>query len=332
METCYGIFSLRIKNFGDYNVKSRKKSFASLMRKEKKKNLINGLKIFGSLNVLFLFLLICVLQAEPRQKDNIRRTRKMAESYEDLSDMSDGSCYTIGSEESEDENEQNECSFIDSSYDFPIHMDDMEIVYADMWRRKEWMMRRGNYKSMYPYEAQPYGCKDSDLLREYSEEEINERIKILDDTVSVNEMFIIWSNVHRQERKKYIHMQEKAKEFCDHIASNCQIPESVKTRVWMHVYRCMTSVFLRFEKRHHKHFHMFLDRGPSDPVKFVNYINRTRAVWSKRRVEINHFWRRKMRNYFIEYWRRGVRDLVKARKCNEYNEGSGGAVRHRRYV
>ncbi|GAB65374.1 phist protein [Plasmodium cynomolgi strain B] len=204
-------------------------------------------------------------------------------------------------EQFENEPEWEECSYIGRGRDeMDHHFDQMRI-------REEWL-RRGKYRPRNSYDTCPYGCTDADLLKELSEAEVNERLAKLGDKVSVKEMFILWSNVHRHERKKYTDMQERAKIFCDHLGENFHIPEEVRIRAWMKVYRCMTSVFLRFEKRHRKHFLMFLRRGPSTRTGFLNYIHRTRRVWKTRRMKISNYWRSKMVGFFRWYWdRRGRR-------------------------
>ncbi|KJP86207.1 hypothetical protein AK88_04178 [Plasmodium fragile] len=223
-----------------------------------------------------------------------RRGRGMGRVLGEVYTMQERVRSKVNMEEMENERAWEESNYMSSEWD------DMDERFNQMWMREKWMSR-GKYRPRSSYDICPYGCTDADLIEELSEDDINKRLEGLGSQVSVRDMFILWSNVHRLERKKYIKMQERAKLFCDDLVRGFHIPEEVRMEVWMRVHRCMTSLFLRFEKRHHKHFYMFLNRGPSARIRFLSYINRTRNVWNMRRLKIDNYWRKKMVKVFLRY-------------------------------
>ncbi|EUD64952.1 hypothetical protein C922_04684 [Plasmodium inui San Antonio 1] len=259
-----------------------------------KKALKSGFTLLGVISAFIVLLLFCVPQTKLMSRGGRRRARRLGRLLGGSNRMQEIQSSNINHRVLEDEPEWEECSYIGSD------RDEMDHYFNEMWTRQEWL-RRGKYRPRNSYDICPYGCTDADFLKELSELDINWRLGNLDSHVSVKEMFILWSNVHRQERKKYINMQERAKNFCDDLVETFDIPENVRIRVWMHVHRCMTSVFLRFERRHHKHFLCFLNHGPSSKIRFLRYIDRTRRVWNKRRMEIDNYWRSKMVNFFRTY-------------------------------
>ncbi|SCO71532.1 Plasmodium exported protein (PHIST), unknown function [Plasmodium vivax] len=302
METCHGMICLSVKNSRGGNAKNGKTRFAAFPGRGKK-GLRGGFALLGVINAFVLLLLLCVPQTKLISVESSRRARRLGTPPGGFYRMHERMRSNVRYGEMENEPGWEECSYPGSERNFQSHRDQMDYHYDQMWAREEWL-RRGRHRYRSSYDICPFGCTDADMLKELSEADINERLAKLGSQVSVREMFILWSNVHRHERKKYIQMQERAKMFCDHLVETFQIPEEVRIRVWMKVHRCMTSVFLRFERRHHKHFFMLLRRGPSARTNFLRYINRTRNVWNMRRVKINSYWRSKMVGFFRGYWNR----------------------------
>ncbi|CAA9987055.1 Plasmodium exported protein, unknown function [Plasmodium knowlesi strain H] len=339
METCHGIICLSAKNFRGKNEKNGKTRLVSSAGREKKAHRVCSTTLWV-VSAFVLLLLLCVSQTNLMSEGCQRSTRRLCRILGGFYTMQRMVNSNVGYQEMENEPWWDECSYISSEWD------QLDQQFDQMWMREEWL-RRGKYRPRNSYDRCPYGCTDADLVKDLSEENINERLAKLGSQVGVKEMFILWSNVHRHERKKYIKMQERAKMFCDNLVKTFHIPEEVRIRVWMRVHRCMTSVFLRFEKRHHKHFLMFLRRGPSSRARFLRYINRTRNVWNMRRMKINKYWRNKMAGVFRLYWsryhnaaypvrgvpRRGVKEYTRvgSEECDRVGSGKYDMVGYGEY-
>ncbi|KNA00836.1 phist protein (Pf-fam-b) [Plasmodium vivax North Korean] len=137
----------------------------------------------------------------------------------------------------------------------------------------------------------PYGCRNSDLSKTLTEEQLDEKIYNLGSVVDVRDMYIIWNYVNDNEKKKFYSMRTMLLTYCDCLSDACEIPHEIKKQEWLKVHRFMNRVFLRYEKRFTKYIHSFLKHGKTDRWRFIDFLNNYKAKCNKFRIVMYNYWK-----------------------------------------
>ncbi|SOV75454.1 Plasmodium exported protein (PHISTc), unknown function [Plasmodium sp. gorilla clade G3] len=158
-------------------------------------------------------------------------------------------------------------------------------------------------RELMPYkkEVLPFGVSNSELEDNLTEEELNERIRRLDLTVSVKDMFILWNHILAHERKKYTKMQEYLMYYSQYLEKTYQVPTGFRKKYWWRVHYMLTEEVVKRERTDNLDFHQFLRKGCCEKREFLYFINSKRKGWADLTETMKNIWMErltyKMRKY-----------------------------------
>ncbi|KOB62519.1 hypothetical protein PFHG_04285 [Plasmodium falciparum HB3] len=158
-------------------------------------------------------------------------------------------------------------------------------------------------RELIPYKKEilPFGVSNSELEDKLTEEELNERIRRLDYTVSVKDMFILWNHILAHERKKYTKMQEYLMYYSQYLEKTYLVPTAFRKKYWWRVHYMLTEEVVKRERTDNLDFHQFLRKGSCEKREFLYFINSKRKGWADLTETMKNIWMErltyKMRKY-----------------------------------
>ncbi|KYN93378.1 exported protein (PHISTc), partial [Plasmodium reichenowi] len=158
-------------------------------------------------------------------------------------------------------------------------------------------------RELMPYKKEilPFGVSNSELEDKLTEEELNERIRRLDFTVSVKDMFILWNHILAHERKKYTKMQEYLMYYSQYLEKTYLVPTAFRKKYWWRVHYILTEEVVKRERTDNLDFHQFLRKGSCEKREFLYFINSKRKAWADLTETMKNIWMErltyKMRKY-----------------------------------
>ncbi|GAB65377.1 phist protein [Plasmodium cynomolgi strain B] len=183
--------------------------------------------------------------------------------------------YGLNNGQAERTKNENAIDYVHNDIEETYELPDYDTIKEKERRRKE------------DYDNNSYEMNENEFIRSISEDEVNERIKRLGESVDVKEMFIIWNYVNGFERTKYINMENNIIEYCENLASAYNVSRKTKAEQWIKVYYYMKDELFYKERKFYKKLYNFLEHGPSSKKLFLEFLNQTKLSWRNFRRDVN---------------------------------------------
>ncbi|CDO64428.1 Plasmodium exported protein (PHISTc), unknown function [Plasmodium reichenowi] len=138
-------------------------------------------------------------------------------------------------------------------------------------------------------------------MKKYTAEEINELIDNSNESISRNDMHIIFSFVHDSEIEKFKKVEENVFKFIESIAETYKIPDDFKMKKFKYAHLEMEGYLIKQEKFLLQYAFLSLNGNVCERKHFKEVLKYVKREWAEFRKMMFELWKEKLTSEFREH-------------------------------